>query len=347
MTSTPENGSSALDEAHAADEPHPEAQAVLDALEAMGAPSIADLTPEEARERMGDLLAVDSSIELSSVEDWRIDGPEREIPIRIYDPAGESNDSEADDGESDDVEAKSRPTICFFHGGGWVLGDLESADPTCRKLATETGHPVVSVGYRLAPEHPFPAGLEDCYAALQWVAENAAEFGGDPDRIVLAGDSAGGNLAAGTCLLTQYRGGPDVAYQVLVYPVTGDATETAAYEENAAEYGLTADESEWFRDHYFEREIDAANVFAAPRLANDRLLAELPPATILTAGFDLLRDDGAAYADRLEGAGVSVSYRNYPSMIHGFFGMLERPADLSVAHEAHDDVVADLRDALE
>ncbi|TYL39008.1 alpha/beta hydrolase [Natronococcus pandeyae] len=342
MTPAPENGSSAVDEAHAADEPRPEAQAVLDALEAMGAPSIADLTPEDARERMDDLLAVDSSIEVASVEDRRIDGPGSEIPIRIYDPSGESNDSEADDGE-----AESRPAICFFHGGGWVLGDLESADPTCRKLATETGYPVVSVEYRLAPEHPFPAGLEDCYATLEWVAENAAEFGGDPDQIVLAGDSAGGNLAAGTCLLTRYRDGPDVAYQVLVYPVTGDATETAAYEENAAEYGLTADESEWFRNHYFEREIDAANIFAAPRLANDRLLSELPPATILTAGFDLLRDDGAAYADRLEGAGVTVSYRNYPGMIHGFFGMLEQPADLSVAHEAHADVVADLRDALE
>lgn len=337
MTSTPENGSSALDEAHAADEPHPEAQAVLDALEAMGAPSIADLTPEEAREQMDALLAVDSSIEVASVEDRRIDGPEGEIPIRIYDPAG----------EPDDGETEPQPPICYFHGGGWVLGDLESADPTCRKLATETGYPVVSVEYRLAPEHPFPAGLEDCYAALEWVAENAAEFGGDPDRIVLTGDSAGGNLAAGTCLLTNYRDGPDVAYQVLVYPVTGDATETAAYEENGADYVLTTEESEWFRDHYFERETDAVNILAAPRLANDRLLSELPPATVLTAGFDPLRDDGAAYADRLEDAGVPVSYRNYSGMIHGFFGMLEQPAELSVAHEAHADVAADLRDALE
>ncbi|WP_306052723.1 alpha/beta hydrolase [Natronococcus wangiae] len=337
MTPAPENESPAVDEAYAADEPHPEAQAVLDALEAMGAPSIADLSPEDAREQMGDLLAVDSSIEVASVDDRRIDGSRGDIPIRIYDPADEPNDG----------DPEPRPPICYFHGGGWVLGDLESADPTCRKLATETGSPVVSVDYRLAPEHPFPAALEDCSAALEWVAENAGDFGGDPERLVLAGDSAGGNLAAGTTLLTRYRDGPSVAYQVLVYPVTGDATETAAYEENGEGYVLTTEESEWFRDHYFEREIDAANVFAAPRLTNDGLLSELPPATILTAGFDPLRDDGAAYADRLEAAGVPVSYRNYPGMIHGFFGMLERPADLSVAHEAHADVAADLRDALE
>lgn len=303
----------------------------------MNAPSIADLSPEEARDRMGDLLALDSDVEVATVDDRTIEGPAGEIPIRIYDPAG----------EPDEGGPEPRPPVCYFHGGGWVLGDLESADPTCRKLATETGYPVISVDYRLAPEYPFPAGLEDCYAALEWVAENAAEFGGDPDRIVLAGDSAGGNLAAGTCLQTQCRDGPAVAYQVLVYPVTGDATETAAYEENGAGYLLTTEESEWFRDRYFEREIDAANVFAAPRLANDRLLSRLPPATVLTAGFDPLRDDGAVYADRLEAASVPVSYRNYPGMIHGFFGMLEQPATLSVAHEAHADVAADLRDALE
>jgi acetyl esterase len=149
-----------------------------------------------------------------------------------------------------------------------VVGDLESADPTCRKLATETGLPVVSVEYRLAPEHP-PADLKDCYAALEWLVDGgAADLGAAPDRIVLAGDSAGGNLAAATALLSAFRNGPDVDYQVLIYPGTGDASETDASEENGEGYLLTTEESNWFRDHYFEREIDAANVFAALRLAS-------------------------------------------------------------------------------
>ncbi|WP_265108333.1 alpha/beta hydrolase [Halosolutus halophilus] len=323
----------------AADEPHPEAQAVLDALEAMDVPSLADLTPERARETMAAMFDRDSDIAVARVEDRRIDGPAGEIPIRIYDPDPGSDSDRADD--------ESRPTICYFHGGGWVVGSIDADDATCRKLATETGYPVVSVGYRLAPEHPFPAGLEDCYAALEWAADSVDDLGGDRDRIVLAGESAGGTLATATCLLTNRRDGPPVAYQVLFYPATGDATGTDSYEAYGDGYLLSTEESEWFRTHYFEREIDEANVFAAPRLASDRLLSDLPPATIVTAGFDPLRDDGAAYADRLAEAGVSVSDRNYPDMIHGFAGMLEPPVELEVAHEAHADLAADLHEAFE
>ncbi|MFC4543236.1 alpha/beta hydrolase [Halosolutus amylolyticus] len=334
MTETPPGDSQAIDRARAAAEPHPEAQAVLDALEAMDAPSFADLTPEQARETMAAMFDRESDIAVARVEDRRIDGPAGEIPIRIHDPEPDRADG-------------SRPAICYFHGGGWVVGSIDAADATCRKLATETGYPVVSVGYRLAPEHPFPAGLEDCYAALEWAADGVDDLGGDPDRLVLAGDSAGGTLATATSLLSARRDGPSVVYQVLFYPATGDATGTDSYEAFGDGYLLSTEESAWFRDHYFEREIDEANVFAAPRLASDRLLSALPPATIVTAGFDPLRDDGAAYADRLADAGVPVTYRNYPDMIHGFAGMLEPPVELEVAHEAHADVVTDLHDALE
>ncbi|WP_247002259.1 alpha/beta hydrolase [Halosolutus gelatinilyticus] len=335
MRSSPDD-SRAIDEAHAADEPHPEVRAVIDLLESMDAPSLTDLSPEEARAAT-EAMVRDSDIDVARVEDRRIDGPVGEIPIRIYDPAPER----AADG------AESRPTICYVHGGGWVVGSIDGADSTCRTLATETGYPVVSVGYRLAPEHPFPAGLEDCYTALEWTARNVDELGGDRDRLVVAGDSAGGNLATATALLTVRRGGPSVAYQVLVYPVTGDASETESYDAYGDGYLLSTAESEWFRNHYFERELDEWNVLAAPRLASDRLLSSLPPATVVTAGFDPLRDDGAAYADRLADADVPVTCRNYPDVIHGFFGMLEPPTELTVAHEAHADVAADLHGALE
>lgn len=327
----------------AADEPHPEAQAVIDAFEEMDAPSIVDLTPVQARKTMAAMFDLESEITVARVEDRRIDGPGGEIPIRIYDP----NPGLSPDPDRTRRDGESRPTICYIHGGGWVVGSIDGADSTCRKLATETGYPVVSVGYRLAPEHPFPAGLEDCYAALEWTVANVDDLGGDRDQIVLAGDSAGGNIATATCLLTNHRDGPHVAYQVLWYPATGDVTGTDSYEEFAEGYLLSAAEMAWFRDHYLDQDVDDGNVFAAPRIASDRLLSELPAATVITAGFDPLRDDGAAYADRLAGAGVPVTFRNYPGMIHGFAGMVEPPTNIEVAHEAHADVAADLSNALE
>ncbi len=314
----------------AADEPHHEVQAVLDALEEMGAPSLEEFSPLEARDLLDGLLGRDEpSIQIASVQERTIDGPGGDLPVRIYDPRPD----------------ESRPVVCYLHGGGWTIGSLDSHDPSCRKLAAETGYVVVGVDYRLAPEHPFPAALEDSYAALEWLADEAAAIGGDPDRIVLAGDSAGGNLAAATALLARHRDGPSIAYQLLLYPVTGDPTETDSYEENAEGYFLTTAEMEWFRDHYLERDVDELHLLVAPRLARD--LSGLPPATVVTAGFDPLREDGAAYADRLEAAGVPVTYRNYPDVIHGFMAMLEEPVDLTRAHEAYADVAADLADALE
>lgn len=311
--------------------PHPEVQAFLELYESMDVPALADLSPGDARDLFEGMAITDAGIELASVADRTIDGPGGELAVRIYDP-----DSEPD---------ASRPLILYFHGGGWVVGSVETHDTPCRKLAAETGYPVASVDYRLAPEHPFPEPLLDCYAALEWAADEAAGLPADPDRIVLAGDSAGGNLAAATALFARDRGGPDVAYQLLIYPATGDVTATDAYEENDEGYVLTADEVAWFRDHYLPDAVDRGNVYAVPRRAHD--LSGLPPATVVTAGFDPLRDDGALYADRLEACGVPATLRNYDDVIHGFFGMVAEPVDLDRAHEAHADVADDLRDALE
>ncbi|SEH16077.1 acetyl esterase [Natronorubrum sediminis] len=322
-----------------APEPHPNIKAFLEMYNSLDTPEFTEVSPQEAREMFEKLrVGGDPVCTLESVDDRTIDGPDGAIDVRIYEPG-------PSEGGRNGPEDGDRPLIMYFHGGGWVIGSIDTHDDTCRKLATETGYPVVSVDYRLAPEHPFPAGLTDCYAALEWAVDAAPALGADPERLVLAGDSAGGNLAAATALLSRDRGGPDVAYQLLVYPGTGDVTKTAAYTENGEDYFLTTDDMTWFREHYFEHEIDQGNVYAMPRLAND--LSGLPPATVVTAGFDPLRDDGAAYADRLEEAGVPVTYRNYDDMIHGFFGMISDPVNLDQAHAAYDDAVGDLRRKLE
>ncbi|ELY68103.1 alpha/beta hydrolase [Natrinema versiforme] len=312
-------------------EPHPDVQAFLELYDSLDAPAFSESTPEEARRNLEEMRATDDpDIELASVEDHTIDGPHGDLAIRRYDPGTEGAD---------------RPVILYVHGGGWVIGSVDTHDGVCRKLAAESGYPVVSVDYGLAPEHPFPEGLEDCYAALEWVAESADERRASPDEIVVAGDSAGGSLAAGLSLLVRDRGGPDIAYQLLIYPSAGDATVTEAYERNKEGYFLTADDMAWFRSHYFESEIDMGNVYAFPLLADD--LSGLPPATVITAGFDPLRDVGADYADRLADAGVPVEYHNYDDMIHGFFSMISDPVNLDRAHEAHDAAVSDLHAALE
>ncbi|MDZ7689024.1 MAG: alpha/beta hydrolase [Halobacteriales archaeon] len=308
-----------------ASEPHPEVQAFLEMYEALDVPSFDELPPEEVRRMTEEMRAgMGPNIEMD-VEDEKVEGPNGEVPVRLYEPDATAGDE--------------RPHILYMHGGGWVIGSVETHDGVCRKLADETGYPVASVDYGLAPEHPFPEGLEDCYAVLEWVAEKTTEL--NADSIVVAGDSAGGNLATATALLARDRDGPEIAYQLLVYPSTGRAEETPAYDENSEGYFLRRDDMEWFRDRYFADEIDRGNVYARPRLADD--LSDLPPATVVTAGYDPLRDDGGAYAERLEDAGVSVSHHHYDDVIHGFFSMIAEPADLERAHEAHEAVAEDLR----
>ena len=309
------------------DEPDPQVQAFLELYDSMDVPELHELSPTEAREMRAELADMDPGIDLPTVEGRGIEGPAGEIPVRLYDPRESAGES---------------PLIVFFHGGGWVIGDLDSHDGPCRKLAAETGCPVVSVDYRLAPEHPFPAGLRDCYAALEWAVSAAPDLDADPERIVLAGDSAGANLATAVSMLARDRDGPEIAAQVLVYPSTGDATATAAYEENGEGYFLTTETMEWFHDLYIDDEIHDGNVYAHPRLAAD--LSGLPPATVITAGFDPLRDDGVAYANRLAEAGVPVEHRNYEGMIHGFFEMIAEPVNLNAANDAYEFVAARLSD---
>ena len=310
-------------------EPDPQVQQFLQLYESMDVPELHELTPPQAREVQEQLSQAEPDIDLPIIEDRSIDGPGGEIPIRLYDP------------RTDDEQ---RPLLVYFHGGGFVVGSLDTHDGVCRKLAAETGYPVVSVDYRLAPEHPFPAGLTDCYAAVEWAAGAGEELDTD-GRVVVAGDSAGANLAAGVSLLSRDRDGPDIAAQILVYPVTGDATETEAYEQNGEGYFLTTETMEWFHEQYVDDDIDEGNIYASPRLAAD--LSHLPPATVVTAGFDPLRDDGTAYAQRLADAGNEVRHHNFDGMIHGFFNMIADPVDIDAAHDAYDAVIDDLETFLD
>lgn len=313
-----------------ADEPDSQVQSFLKLYNTFSLPEFSELGPEKARDLFEKYAAVDPGIDLPTVEDKTVSGPTGEIPIRFYDPR-----------ESPDP---SDPLIVFFHGGGFVVGSINTHDGPCRKLAEKTGYPVISVEYSLAPENPFPTPLEECYAVLEWAADNGEDLTADGDRLITAGDSAGGNLATTTALLARDRDGPSIAAQVLVYPVAGRAPETEAYEENAEGYFLTKEMVDWYREQYFISEIDEGNVYARPALHGD--LSGLPPATVITAGFDPLRDDGAQYARNLREDGVSVSYHNFPGMIHGFFSMIGGPVNLETADEAYDVIAEDLQDHL-
>jgi len=280
----------------------PQAQRVLDQLAALNNPPYTELSPEEARR-----VAVEAARQMApgepvaEVAGRRIAGPGGEIPIRVYQPGG----------------AGPHPVVVYFHGGGWVICDLDTHDMLMRRIVNAAGAIVVGVDYRLAPEHKFPAGLEDCYAATRWVADHADSIGADGRRIAVAGDSAGGNLAAAVSLLARDRGGPPLALQLLVYPITDRDFETPSYRDNAAGYLLSREVMIWFWNHYIRRDEEAADPLASPLLAGD--LSLLPPAHIITAEYDPLRDEGEAYARRLATSGVPVTLRRYDGMIHDFF----------------------------
>lgn len=285
---------------------YPEVRALLEAIEAAGAPAVETLSPEEARQAALDALkaVAGQPEEVGRVEDLSLPHPSRPIPIRVYTPAAEG----------------PFPCLVYFHGGGWVLCDLDTHDAVCRGISKRAGAVVVAVDYRLSPEHKFPAAVEDCYAATEWVAANTARLGIDPRRIAVGGDSAGGNLSTVMCLKSRDEGGPALALQVLVYPVTNLASfDTASYREFAEGYYLTRAEMEWFRAHYLARIEDAQSPYASPLLAPD--LHGLPPALVITAECDTLRDEGEAYARRLADAGVEVACTRYGGMIHPFFSL--------------------------
>jgi len=215
--------------------------------------------------------------------------------------------------------AGSLPTLLYLHGGGWIAGDLHAYDCLCRELALASHCIVVAVEYRLAPEHKFPAAPLDCLAALRWVAANAADFGGDPRRLAIGGDSAGGNLAAAVTQLVRDAGGPTLAFQLLVYPVTNHAFDTSSYRDFSEGYLLTRAAMEWHWELYLPSAPDGEAPLASPLRAAS--LARLPPALVITAEYDPLRDEGEAYARGLREAGVKVDLRRYPGSLHAFFSL--------------------------
>jgi acetyl esterase len=270
-----------------------------------GLPPLGSVSVEETRQGMVAATAAGEEPEpVAKVEDRSIPGPGGQIPVRIYTPQGSG----------------PFPVLVYFHGGGWVIGNVDTHDPTCRTLTNAAGCVVVSVDYRLAPEHKFPAAVDDCYAATQWVAANAAAINGDSSRIAIGGDSAGGNLTAVVAIEAREQGGPPLVFQLLVYPVTDYSFSTPSYQDNADGYLLTKDSMVWFWDHYLRTEADGQDHRASPLRASD--LTGLPPALVITAEYDPLRDEGEAYGRRLQEAGVDTTISRYDGMIHGFFGMV-------------------------
>lgn len=296
---------------------HPQVKTLLDAAKAANLTPWNQLPVEEARAAFvaqrgaaqGEPPAV------GQVIDRMLGVSDRYIPVRVYRPAGQ--------------EGVKLPVYVHFHGGGWVLGDLDSHDILCRYLCIQSGGLVISVDYRLAPEYAYPAALDDAWEAVCWIAANGEELDADTSRLAIGGDSAGGTLAATVCRRARDEGGPDIRLQVLIYPVTDMTQSHPSMTEHAEGYNLTRALMEWFRDLYLPDEGMRKDPDASPLHATD--LAGLPPAFILTAGFDPLRDEARAYADALLDAGVEADYVCYDGMIHGFLNM---PAVLDDGREA-------------
>jgi acetyl esterase len=290
------------------------AQAYVDRMAALAAaadpprPPLDQIPPSVFRETLNRLLeTLDGPAEpVAKIEDREIPGPGGLIPVRVYTPEGQG----------------PCPVLVYFRGGGWVAGTPETHDGVCRALANAANCVVVAVSYRLAPENKFPAAVEDCYAATRWVAENASAINGDATRVAVGGDSVGGGLTAVVALMARDRGGPFLAYQLIVYPVTNYDLTTPSYLEeacNAPGMGNTRDTMIYFWRQYLNDEADGRNPYASPLRAED--LSGLPPALVITAQYDVLRDEGQAYAARLHDAGVLVTLSNYETSRHGFFSM--------------------------
>jgi len=287
----------------------PDAAAVFKAFQEAGRPPYESGSPAEARAfyLAGRVVSNPEPPELASVKPLDIPAPHGSIPARIYTPKHPRQ-----------VGGLS-PCLVFYHGGGWVIGNLDSHDVVCRKLAEEGALIVISVDYRLAPEHKFPAAVDDAIAAAKWIAANASQLGIDASRLMVGGDSAGGNLAAVVAIAARDGDGPAIAGQVLIYPATDFAMTHPSHSEPETSILLTHSVIKWFRDHYLTGAADVQDWRASPSRAET--LAGLPPAYVLTAGADPLRDEGDEYARNLKQAGVPVTYRHFPGQFHGFFTM--------------------------
>ena len=282
----------------------PQVAFVLDLVIKSGRPAYNTLSPKDARQLFRETrpASTPQPPAIGAVRDLSADG----VPVRVYRPAGVPDGTRL-------------PALVYFHGGGWVIGDLETHDVLCRQITAEAGITVVSVDYRLAPEHKFPASADDAWTATRWVAAHAAEIGVDPAKLAVGGDSAGGNLAAVVALQARDAGGPRIALQVLLYPVTDVGAETQSYRDLADGYLLTRDGMRWFIAHYLAKPQDAEDWRASP--ARAKSLTGVAPALVITAGYDPLRDEGDAYAQKLRAAGVNVDHVTFGGMIHGFIPM--------------------------
>ena len=306
----------------------PEFAKAIEDAEAQEVPPLSEQGPEQARETHNDAakLVNGPPDPVEAWEDRTIAGPGGEVPVRVYTPA--TSDPEA-----------ARGLLVYFHGGGWVVGTLQSYDPLARALANASGSVVVSVGYRLAPESPFPAAIDDCWAVTQWAAANAAELGAEAGRLVVAGDSAGGELATIVARRARDAGGPDVDLQVLIYPALDPTAASASYRELGDGYLLTAADMRWYWHQYIGC-ADPANADIAPAGAD---LAGLPSALVITAEYDPLRDEAEAYAHALDDAGVPTELVRWPGVVHGF---VRWRAVSPAANEAIDRVGETVRSAL-
>jgi acetyl esterase len=284
-------------------------QAFLDIIRNSGGKPVFEQTPAEFREtvRAGSLALAPPAEDLHAVRDVHIPGPGGALPVRIYTPRAVA-------------EGERLPIVVHYHGAGWVGGDLDTHDAIARYYARHADAIVIAVDYRLAPEHRFPAAVDDAYAAVQWAADHAHDLGGDPSRLAVLGDSAGATLATVTCLLARDRGMPRIAYQVLVYPAL-DLRLGCSYPSRDAfgggDYFLSVADMHWFRAHYLGNpDAEERDPRVSPIASDD--LRQLPPALVVTAGYDPLRDEAKVYADRLSAAGVPVEYRCFESTVHAF-----------------------------
>jgi acetyl esterase len=306
----------------------PEARAYLTWMQSHGLPPLAEQGPEEARRqaRLRVPLLAGEPEAVDRIEDVSVPGPRGPIGCRLYVPGG----------------GNALPSLLYMHGGGWVVGDLDSHDSTCRALARRAGCMVLSVDYRLAPEHRFPAAVEDAWAALVWLDDSAASIGTDRDRLAVGGDSSGGNLAAVIARWARDRGGPRIAAQVLIYPAVDFDFESPSYRAMGTGYGLTSDSMRWYSEQYLSDPADGASPDASPLRA--RNLTGLPPALVITCEFDPLASEGGAYAAALSAAGVPVEHIHEPDMIHGYIRMA---GVISRARKSWDDCARFLRRELE
>ncbi|WP_372719004.1 alpha/beta hydrolase [Immundisolibacter sp.] len=307
---------------------HPQVAAHLAQLAAMDPPPLEALTPEQVRVGFAMQLKMTAgpSTPLAQVRDLTLPGPGGALKARLYHPQ----------------TTGTLAGLVFFHGGGWVIGDLDSHDDLCRDLAAQAGCGVLAVDYRLAPEQRFPAAAQDAIAATAWAATHADELGFDPTRLAVGGDSAGGNLAAVVAIAARDSGNAPLRAQLLMYPVTDmSRLDGESYRACGEGYGLTAGAMSWFRDHYLASPEAARDPQVSPLLASD--LAGLPPALVVTAEFDVLRSEGEAYARRLGQAGVTTRLVRYPGMIHGFASMA---GVLAVGHQVRTDMAQWLKSTL-